>query len=76
MIGFFKTPVLPKRGPWKNLEQVEFATLEWVYWFSNRQLLEPIGNMPPAEFEATQLVAPATVAALPRTVAGRIGRQP
>ena len=37
----FKTEVIRKRGPWKNLEQVEFATLEWVNWFNNRRLLEP-----------------------------------
>jgi transposase InsO family protein len=38
------------RGPWKTSEAVECATLEWVDWFNNR-LLEPIGNMPPAERE-------------------------
>ena len=40
------------RGPWHSLEAVEFATLEWVDWFNNRRLLEPIGNVPPAEAEA------------------------
>ena len=44
--------VIWRRGPWRNLEQVEFATLEWVDWFNNRRLLEPIGNIPPAEAEA------------------------
>jgi len=39
-------------GPWKGLDEVEFATLEWVDWFNNRRLLEPIGDIPPAEFEA------------------------
>lgn len=39
------------RGPWRNCEVVEFATLEWVDWFNNRRLLEPIGNIPPAEAE-------------------------
>jgi len=39
------------RGPWKNLEAVEYATLEWVDWFNNRRLLEPNGDIPPAEFE-------------------------
>jgi len=39
------------RGPWRSLEAVEFATLEWVDWFNNRRLLEPIGNIPPAEAE-------------------------
>ncbi len=40
-----------RRGPWKNFEAVELATLEWVNWFNNRRLLEPIGNIPLAEFE-------------------------
>lgn len=51
VIGLFKTEVIRRRGPWKNLERVERATLEWVDWFNNRRLLEPIGNIPPAEFE-------------------------
>ena len=51
VIGLYKTEVIRRRGPWKNLEAVEFATLEWVDWFNNRRLLEPIGNVPPAEFE-------------------------
>jgi putative transposase len=44
--------VIRRRGPWRNLEVVEFATLKWVEWFNNRRLLEPIGNLPPAEAEA------------------------
>ncbi|MEP0406015.1 MAG: IS3 family transposase, partial [Roseibium sp.] len=40
-----------RRGPWRNCEAVEFATLEWVDWFNHRRLLEPIGNIPPAEAE-------------------------
>ena len=40
------------RGPWRSLEAVEYATLEWVDWYNTRRLLEPIGNMPPAEAEA------------------------
>lgn len=51
--GLFKTEVIHRRGPWRSLEAVEFATLEWVDWFNNRRLLEPIGNLPPAEAEAT-----------------------
>jgi putative transposase len=51
VIGLYKTEVIRRRGPWRNLEAVEFATLEWVNWFNNRRLLEPIGNVPPAEFE-------------------------
>lgn len=50
--GLFKAEVIHRRGPWRNLEAVEFATLEWVDWFNHRRLLEPIGNVPPAEAEA------------------------
>jgi transposase InsO family protein len=52
VIGRFKTEVVFRPGPWRSLEAVEFATLEWVDWFNNRRLLEPIGNIPPAEAEA------------------------
>ncbi len=52
VIGLFKTEVIRRRGPWRSLEAVEFATLEWVDWFNHRRLLEPIGYLPPAEFEA------------------------
>lgn len=51
IIGLFKTEVIRRCGPWKNLDSVEFATLDWVDGFNNRRLLEPIGNIPPAEFE-------------------------
>jgi len=50
--GLFKAEVIHRRGPWRNFEAVEYATLEWVDWFNNRRLLEPIGNIPPAEAEA------------------------
>ena len=50
--GLFKAEVIHRRGPWRSFEAVEFATLEWVDWFNNRRLLEPIGNVPPAEAEA------------------------
>jgi len=50
--GLYKTEVIHRRGPWRSFEAVEFATLEWVDWFNHRRLLEPIGNMPPAEAEA------------------------
>ena len=49
--GLYKTEVIRKRGPWKNLEAVEYATLEWVHWFNNVRLFEPIGSIPPAELE-------------------------
>lgn len=50
--GLYKAEVIHRRGPWRSFEAVEFATLEWVDWFNTRRLLEPIGNMPPAEAEA------------------------
>uniref|UniRef100_UPI002621B300 IS3 family transposase n=1 Tax=uncultured Jannaschia sp. TaxID=293347 RepID=UPI002621B300 len=53
VIGPFKTEVIRPRGPWRSLEAVEFATLEWVDWFNHGRLLEPIGHVPPAEAEAT-----------------------
>jgi transposase InsO family protein len=51
IIGLFKTEVIHHRGPWRHLEAVEYATLEWVDWFNHRRLLEPIGNVPPADLE-------------------------
>jgi len=62
VIGLFKTEVIRRRGPWRSLEGVEFATLEWVDWFNNRRLLEPIGNIPPAEAEARYYAAQETTA--------------
>jgi transposase InsO family protein len=52
IIGLYKAELIHHRGPWRHLDAVEYATLEWVDWFNNRRLLEPIGNVPPAEFEA------------------------
>jgi hypothetical protein len=52
IIGLYKTELIRRRGPWKGLDDVEYATLEWVDWFNHRRLLEPIGYVPPAEFEA------------------------
>jgi putative transposase len=49
--GLYKTEVIRHKGPWRNIEAVEFATLAWVDWFNNRRLLEPIGYVPPAEYE-------------------------
>ena len=51
MIGLYKTEVIRHEGPWKGLDEVEYATLEWVDWFNHTRLLEPIGYVPPAEFE-------------------------
>lgn len=52
LIGLFKAEVIHRRGPWRGVEDVEFATLEWVWWFNHHRLLEPLGYVPPAEFEA------------------------
>ena len=49
--GLYKTELIHKRGTWRSLEAVEYATLEWVHWFNNIRLLEPIGYVPPAELE-------------------------
>ncbi len=51
IIGLYKTEIIWPRGPWRNIDEVEYATLEWVDWFNNKRLLEPIGNIPPAELE-------------------------
>ena len=51
VIGLYKTEVIRRQGPWHHLEAVEFATLVWVDWFNNRRLLEPLGHIPPREFE-------------------------
>jgi putative transposase len=61
VIGLFKAEVIRRKGPWRTLEAVEFATLEWVDWFNHRRLLAPIGYVPPAEYEA-QYYAQATAA--------------
>ena len=52
IIGLYKTEVIRRRGPWRDIEAVDFATLEWVHWFNHRRLFEPIGHIPPAEREA------------------------
>jgi putative transposase len=52
VIGLFKTEVIRRCGPWRNAEEVEFAVLEWVAWFNNHRLLEPLGYISPAEFES------------------------
>ena len=50
--GLYKAEIIHRRGPWKSAAAVELATLEWVAWFNNHRLMEPIGNIPPAEAEA------------------------
>lgn len=67
VIGLFKTEEIHRRGPWKGLEEVEFATLEWVAWYNKGRLLEPLGYVPPAEFEQAyhdRQAAPAGMAVL------------
>ena len=67
VIGLYKTEVIRHEGPWKGLEEVEFATLEWVAWFNTSRLLEPLGYKPPAEFEEayySRQQAPAELMAL------------
>ena len=49
--GLYKTEVIRKDGPWRGHDDVELATLSWVNRFNNRRLLEPIGDIPPAEYE-------------------------
>ena len=55
--GLYKGEVIHRRGPWRDIKHVEFETLEWVHWWNNRRLLEPIGNIPPAEAEANYYAA-------------------
>jgi transposase InsO family protein len=67
VIGLFKTEVIRRRGPWRSLEDVEFAVLEWVAWFNHQRLLEPIGYVPPVEHEEAyyrRQLAPAELVAL------------
>jgi putative transposase len=50
--SLYTTEVIRRRGPWRSMEAVELATLEWVNWFNHHRLLGPISNMPPVEAEA------------------------
>jgi len=56
--GLYKAEAIHRRGRWRSLEAGEFATLEWVDWFNNRRLLEPIGNIPPAESDTCYYAMP------------------
>lgn len=51
VIGLYKMEVVRQKGPWRGLKDVEIATLEWVWWFNHHRLLEPLGYLPPTEFE-------------------------
>jgi putative transposase len=61
VIGLYKTEVIRRQGPWRHVEAVEFATLAWVDWFNTRRLLEPIGHIPPSEYEAAYYRSQTTV---------------
>jgi hypothetical protein len=79
--GLYKAEVIHRRGPWRSFEAVEFATLEWIDWFNHRRLLEPIGNIQPAEAEEhyyATLDQPAMAAWLKRNSLRqtRVGSQP
>jgi putative transposase len=67
VIGLYKTEVIRRRGPWRHIDAVEYATLAWVDWFNNRRLLQPLGHVPPVEYEAAyyqRQQSPAEVARL------------
>ena len=49
--GLYKAEVIYHEGPWKGVEDVEYATLEWVAWYNSQRLMEPLGYVPPAEYE-------------------------
>jgi putative transposase len=65
VIGLFKTEMIERRGPWRGHQDVEFATLKWVWWFNHHRLLEPIGYVPPVEYEEAYYRAQAAQAAEP-----------
>jgi transposase InsO family protein len=71
VIGLYKTELIRNNGPWRGLDDVEFGTLEWVDWWNNRRLLEPIGMIAPAEAEALYYSQ-----AVPVTEAGTQGNEP
>lgn len=66
VIGLFKTEVIRRRGPWRSFEHLELATLERVAWFNTSRLLEPLGHVPPAEYEAAYYRRQETPAGLTR----------
>jgi putative transposase len=53
-IGLYKTELTNRRGPWKTIDQVELATLEWVDWYNHRRLHSACDGLPPVEFEQTR----------------------
>ena len=74
--GLYKAEVIHKRGPWRSLQAVELATLEWVDWFNNRRLFGPISIIPPAEAEQITIVklpSPSWRRDSSKTVSGKPG---
>ena len=63
IIGLFKTEVIRRCGPWRNVDEVEYAVLEWVDWFNNERLYEPLGYLSPVAFETAYYQAEETVVA-------------
>ena len=57
IIGLYKTELITMQGPWRTIEDVELATLAWVHWWNTKRLLEPIGDIPPVEYETNWLKA-------------------
>ena len=51
IIGLYKTELVRNRGPWRGLDDLELATLEWVDWFNHRRIFHDLGRIPPAEYE-------------------------
>jgi hypothetical protein len=76
MVGLFKPDVVRRPGRWLSLEAVQFATVEWVDWFNSRRLLEPIGNIPPVEFERAYYDAGEAPAAVAGPNRNRLQRRP
>ncbi len=60
IIGLFKAEIIHRRGPWRNLDQVEYAVLEWIDWWNNRRILEPLDYLPPIEYQAAYYRAQAS----------------
>ncbi len=60
MNGLYKTEVIRRRGPWRNVDEVELATLAWVHWFNTQRLHGALGDIPPEEFEAALYAAQQT----------------
>jgi putative transposase len=60
VIGLYKTELVRKQGPWKNIDELEIATLEWIDWYNHRRLHSSIGNTPPAEYETNYYISTAS----------------